>query len=177
MCKQISVVLKGLSRVILAGQDWAEINEITVGEGALTLRGRYNQEKLRSDQLRGDRRSDTAAGGRAAGVAADAGVQVGVRARAPLGRPARLQRRPQRRGVELVGALDRFVQSNDAVPIIAPATSDLSTGRVPGTISALTPSFSSWATADLNLSSPRSASTAAIASSCRVSSMAIRMRR
>ena len=37
---------KALSRAILAGQDYAEIQEITVAEGTLTLRGRYSQESL-----------------------------------------------------------------------------------------------------------------------------------
>jgi hypothetical protein len=39
---------KALSRAILAGQDYAEIQEITVTEGTLTLRGRYDKESLRS---------------------------------------------------------------------------------------------------------------------------------
>jgi hypothetical protein len=43
------VIGKGLAKVILAGQDWAEINEITVAEGTLTLRGRYSKEQIRSD--------------------------------------------------------------------------------------------------------------------------------
>jgi hypothetical protein len=37
---------KGLSTVILAGQDYAAIQEITVGEGRLTVRGRYAKESL-----------------------------------------------------------------------------------------------------------------------------------
>ena len=37
---------KGLSSVILAGQDYAEIQEIVVGEGTLTVRGRYAKERL-----------------------------------------------------------------------------------------------------------------------------------
>jgi len=40
------LVGKALSRVILAGQDYAAIQEITVGEGTLTLRGRYSKESL-----------------------------------------------------------------------------------------------------------------------------------
>jgi hypothetical protein len=43
------VIGKGLAKVILADQDWAEINEITVAEGTLTLRGRYSKEQIRSD--------------------------------------------------------------------------------------------------------------------------------
>ena len=45
--KLFDIIGKGLVKVILAGQDWAEIHEITVG-GTLTLRGRYNQEKIRN---------------------------------------------------------------------------------------------------------------------------------
>jgi hypothetical protein len=41
---------KVLAQVILAGQDYAEIQEITVGEGTLTLRGRYDREKIGSDR-------------------------------------------------------------------------------------------------------------------------------
>jgi len=41
----LDVIGKGLVKVILAGQDWAEI---TIGEGTLTLRGRYHQEKIRN---------------------------------------------------------------------------------------------------------------------------------
>jgi hypothetical protein len=40
------VIGKGLSTIILAGQDYAEIQEITVGEGRLTVRGRYARESL-----------------------------------------------------------------------------------------------------------------------------------
>ena len=36
----------GLSRVILAGQDYAEIDEITVRDGSLTVSGRYDKESL-----------------------------------------------------------------------------------------------------------------------------------
>jgi hypothetical protein len=43
------VVGKGLAKVILAGQNWAEINEITVAQSTLTLRGRYSKEQIRSD--------------------------------------------------------------------------------------------------------------------------------
>jgi hypothetical protein len=39
---------KALSRAILAGQNYAEIQEITVGEGTLTLRGWYARDKLGS---------------------------------------------------------------------------------------------------------------------------------
>jgi hypothetical protein len=41
------VIGKGLARVILAGQNWASIDEITVREGTLTLRGQYSKEKIR----------------------------------------------------------------------------------------------------------------------------------
>jgi hypothetical protein len=40
---------KGLSRIILAGQDYAEIQEITVSEGTLTVRGRYDRETIGRD--------------------------------------------------------------------------------------------------------------------------------
>jgi hypothetical protein len=42
------VIGTGLSQVILAGQNWAEINEITVRQGVLTLGGRYDTEKIRN---------------------------------------------------------------------------------------------------------------------------------
>jgi len=37
---------KGLARAILLGQDYGEISQIDVGDGVLTLSGRYNREKL-----------------------------------------------------------------------------------------------------------------------------------
>jgi hypothetical protein len=40
----IDVLGRGLAKVILAGQGWAELDEITVGDGWLTLRGRYSKE-------------------------------------------------------------------------------------------------------------------------------------
>jgi hypothetical protein len=43
------VVGQGLSKVILAGQEWAEITEITVREGTLTIRGRYSKEQISED--------------------------------------------------------------------------------------------------------------------------------
>ena len=47
--KLFDVIGKGLSRVILAGQNWAEIDEITVAEDTLTLRGRYSKEEIKND--------------------------------------------------------------------------------------------------------------------------------
>jgi hypothetical protein len=43
------LVGKALSVAILAGQDYAEISEITVGEGTLTVRGRYDRAKIGGD--------------------------------------------------------------------------------------------------------------------------------
>ena len=40
------LVGRALSKAILTGQEYAEISEITVSEGTLTLRGRYARDKL-----------------------------------------------------------------------------------------------------------------------------------